>query len=267
MVDHEELHRKRFVQNSDARQFQRTVVHATAINRRLWICRSVRHGSRMWWSMRTIGVCGCIHHFQLFNVQQSNRQAIQSVIGRNFWMWSNGWFGMALCSRTGMKMLQWVMKCNVASVHSNSQVSHHPPMAAIHCEGRGWSCWQEFTMTSKFRGKYLQVIPLGTAYVEFKKSGNRYGWRKVMLMSEERNWRDRTTKNYLKRTGHHHYPQHYCWQIVDRQSWWHGNHWYKQGQGHQLPFEIYSVLIFYKRNSAKGEGCCNESGQSSEMGH
>lgn len=59
------------------------------------------------------------------------------------------------------------------------QVSHHPPMAAIHCEGRGWSCWQEFTMTTKFRGKYLQVIPLGNAYVEFKKSGNRYGWRKV----------------------------------------------------------------------------------------
>ena len=37
------------------------------------------------------------------------------------------------------------------------QVSHHPPMAAIHCEGRQWTCWQEFTMTSKFRGKYLQV--------------------------------------------------------------------------------------------------------------
>lgn len=59
------------------------------------------------------------------------------------------------------------------------QVSHHPPMAAIHCEGRGWACWQEFTMTTKFRGKYLQVIPLGNAYVEFKKTGNRYGWRKV----------------------------------------------------------------------------------------
>lgn len=37
------------------------------------------------------------------------------------------------------------------------QVSHHPPMAAIYCEGREWACWQEFTMTSKFRGKYLQV--------------------------------------------------------------------------------------------------------------
>lgn len=59
------------------------------------------------------------------------------------------------------------------------QVSHHPPMAAIHCEGKGWACWQEFTMTTKFRGKYLQVIPLGNAYVEFHASGNRYGWRKV----------------------------------------------------------------------------------------
>lgn len=59
------------------------------------------------------------------------------------------------------------------------QVSHHPPMAAIHCEGKGWACWQEFTMTTKFRGKYLQVIPLGSAYVEFKKTGHKYGWRKV----------------------------------------------------------------------------------------
>lgn len=59
------------------------------------------------------------------------------------------------------------------------QVSHHPPMAAIHCDGRGWSCWQEFTMTTKFRGKYLQVVPLGNAYVEFHSTGNRFGWRKV----------------------------------------------------------------------------------------
>lgn len=59
------------------------------------------------------------------------------------------------------------------------QVSHHPPMAAIHCEGRGWNCWQEFTMTTKFRGKYLQVIPLGTAHVEFKATGAKYSWRKV----------------------------------------------------------------------------------------
>jgi hypothetical protein len=47
------------------------------------------------------------------------------------------------------------------------QVSHHPPMVAQYCEGRDWQCWQEFTMASKFRGKYLQVIPLGMAHLEF----------------------------------------------------------------------------------------------------
>ncbi|KAK5638430.1 hypothetical protein RI129_012725 [Pyrocoelia pectoralis] len=61
----------------------------------------------------------------------------------------------------------------------SEQVSHHPPMVAQHCEGKGWICWQEFTMTSKFRGKYLQVIPLGMAHVEFPSSGNKYSWRKV----------------------------------------------------------------------------------------
>ncbi|XP_077298811.1 oxysterol binding protein isoform X2 [Arctopsyche grandis] len=62
----------------------------------------------------------------------------------------------------------------------SEQVSHHPPMVAQYCEGAaGWRCWQEFTMTSKFRGKYLQIIPLGSAYVEFDSTGNRYKWRKV----------------------------------------------------------------------------------------
>jgi len=42
-----------------------------------------------------------------------------------------------------------------------SQVSHHPPTAAMFTEGRQWQSWQEFTMASKFRGKYLQIIPLG----------------------------------------------------------------------------------------------------------
>lgn len=52
------------------------------------------------------------------------------------------------------------------------QVSHHPPMVAQYGEGEGWRCWQEFTMASKFRGKYLQVVPLGTAHLEFLSTGN-----------------------------------------------------------------------------------------------
>ncbi|XP_076249148.1 oxysterol binding protein isoform X4 [Calliopsis andreniformis] len=61
----------------------------------------------------------------------------------------------------------------------SEQVSHHPPMLAQHCEGRKWRCWQEFTMASKFRGKYLQVIPLGTAHLEMDDGMKHYTWRKV----------------------------------------------------------------------------------------
>ncbi|XP_018362525.1 PREDICTED: oxysterol-binding protein 1 isoform X4 [Trachymyrmex cornetzi] len=61
----------------------------------------------------------------------------------------------------------------------SEQVSHHPPMLAQHCEGKKWRCWQEFTMASKFRGKYLQVIPLGTAHLEFNSGQHHYTWRKV----------------------------------------------------------------------------------------
>ncbi|ALC46440.1 Osbp, partial [Drosophila busckii] len=59
------------------------------------------------------------------------------------------------------------------------QVSHHPPVAALHCEGRKWTCWQEFSMTSKFRGKYVQVNPQGGMFISFNESGRRYSWRKV----------------------------------------------------------------------------------------
>merc|ERR1719381_440682 len=55
-------------------------------------------------------------------------------------------------------------------------------MVAQYCEsdlGGGWTCWQEFTMRSKFKGKYLEVEPLGITHLVFKNSGNHYTWRKV----------------------------------------------------------------------------------------
>ncbi|XP_050441329.1 oxysterol-binding protein 1 isoform X3 [Adelges cooleyi] len=61
----------------------------------------------------------------------------------------------------------------------NEQVSHHPPISAQHCSGKEWTCWQEFSMSSKFRGKYLQAIPGGIAHLEFSASGNHYTWTKV----------------------------------------------------------------------------------------
>lgn len=43
-----------------------------------------------------------------------------------------------------------------------SQVSHHPPAAAHHVASeRGWTLWQHITIDSKFRGKYISVMPLG----------------------------------------------------------------------------------------------------------
>ena len=41
-------------------------------------------------------------------------------------------------------------------------MSHHPPAAAHHVMSqRGWTLWQEITIASKFRGKYLSIMPLG----------------------------------------------------------------------------------------------------------
>lgn len=60
------------------------------------------------------------------------------------------------------------------------QVSHHPPAAAHHAESKhGWTLRQEIAIASKFRGKYLSIMPLGTIHCIFHSSGNHYSWKKV----------------------------------------------------------------------------------------
>uniref|UniRef100_UPI00398E5C3A oxysterol-binding protein 1-like n=1 Tax=Pristiophorus japonicus TaxID=55135 RepID=UPI00398E5C3A len=59
-------------------------------------------------------------------------------------------------------------------------VSHHPPAAAHHAESRnGWTLRQEIAIASKFRGKYLSIMPLGSIHCTFHQSGNHYTWKKV----------------------------------------------------------------------------------------
>jgi len=60
----------------------------------------------------------------------------------------------------------------------SEQVSHHPPMLAMHVEGTNWTSWSEFSITSKFRGKYLQVIPLDISHLKLD-DGSHFTWRKV----------------------------------------------------------------------------------------
>ncbi|TWW58822.1 oxysterol-binding protein 1-like isoform X2 [Takifugu flavidus] len=60
------------------------------------------------------------------------------------------------------------------------QVSHHPPAAAHHAFSvKGWTLRQEITLASKFRGKYISVIPLGPIQCIFDKNNNQYSWKKV----------------------------------------------------------------------------------------
>ncbi|CAF99294.1 unnamed protein product, partial [Tetraodon nigroviridis] len=62
----------------------------------------------------------------------------------------------------------------------SEQVSHHPPAAAHHVTSeRGWTLWQHITIDSKFRGKYISVMPFGNIHLLFHSSGNHYTWSKV----------------------------------------------------------------------------------------
>lgn len=60
------------------------------------------------------------------------------------------------------------------------QVSHHPPMFAMHVEHKDWTFWQEYTVTSKFRGKYLVCYPLGCCHLVMHASKSHYTWVKVV---------------------------------------------------------------------------------------
>ena len=47
------------------------------------------------------------------------------------------------------------------------QVSHHPPISAIHVYGKEYEYWDNSEMKSKFWGKSLEFTPLGKAYFVF----------------------------------------------------------------------------------------------------
>ena len=51
------------------------------------------------------------------------------------------------------------------------QVSHHPPMFAMHVEHKDWTLWEEYTVASKFRGKYVAAYPIGITHLIFHNNG------------------------------------------------------------------------------------------------
>ncbi|XP_047146999.1 oxysterol-binding protein-related protein 2A-like isoform X1 [Vigna umbellata] len=60
----------------------------------------------------------------------------------------------------------------------SEKVSHHPTLIACHCEGRGWKFWADSNIHSKFRGRSIQLDPVGVLTLEFN-DGEIFQWSKV----------------------------------------------------------------------------------------
>lgn len=59
------------------------------------------------------------------------------------------------------------------------QVSHHPPVAACHCESPNFIFWQDARIKNKFWGKSMEVFPIGTVNLIMPKHNDHYQWQKV----------------------------------------------------------------------------------------
>ncbi|VDN86670.1 unnamed protein product [Brugia pahangi] len=47
------------------------------------------------------------------------------------------------------------------------QVSHHPPISAIHAEGNGWILDEDIDVHSQFQATIMKIYPEGTASIFF----------------------------------------------------------------------------------------------------
>jgi len=54
------------------------------------------------------------------------------------------------------------------------QVSHHPPISAIHAMSDDWVFWQNSSPTTKFLGNNLDLDTRGKTHVQFPKTGEHY---------------------------------------------------------------------------------------------
>lgn len=58
------------------------------------------------------------------------------------------------------------------------QVSHHPPITALHCESDKWMFWEEYKLDVKFRGQWVRIQPNGLVHFKTKADGHHYSWNK-----------------------------------------------------------------------------------------
>jgi len=52
------------------------------------------------------------------------------------------------------------------------QVSHHPPVTAVHVEGNGWTFFQNSSPSTKFLGNSLDLLTQGNTHIQFPEHGD-----------------------------------------------------------------------------------------------
>ncbi|KAG0422112.1 hypothetical protein HPB47_002034 [Ixodes persulcatus] len=59
------------------------------------------------------------------------------------------------------------------------QVNHHPPVSACYAESKNYKFWQDVRIKSKFWGKSMEILPVGSVHLELFSSNSHYEWNKV----------------------------------------------------------------------------------------
>lgn len=60
----------------------------------------------------------------------------------------------------------------------SEQVSHHPPLSAIHCDHACFSFYAHSKVSTSFKGTYLKIKPVGKFHLKLHKYGDHYIWEK-----------------------------------------------------------------------------------------
>ena len=60
----------------------------------------------------------------------------------------------------------------------SEQVSHHPPVSALHCDHSLFTFWGSTEVVTSFKGVYLLVHPKGEMHVRLKSTGEEFVWGK-----------------------------------------------------------------------------------------
>ena len=59
------------------------------------------------------------------------------------------------------------------------QVSHHPPVAALHAEHEGFTYWGQVEIQTAFKGTHIVITPIGDLHVVLHKSRDHFVWQKA----------------------------------------------------------------------------------------